>query len=303
MNDLEESIFKTVIYFDGFSRPLKEKEVLENLQTIDNKEEVFFQTMRESLNSIPNLEKKGDFCFLKGRENLVEERTKREAVSRENFLKIKRIAEKINFLPFIKGVFVSGSLSIYNSDEKSDIDLLIVSKSGRIFTVRFFLTLLLSLMGVRKTRDNRAGRVCLNHFLAEDNLKMSYPSLYNAYSYLHLLPILNRDNVFEKFREKNEWMKRYLQFADMTFSPPFKIEEKSKTAMFLEKIFSGALGDWLEKRLKLVQVRRKERNYPLGVKKGRVILDDKLIELHPDSPEKKILESYQQKINDISLRI
>ena len=300
MNEVEKSILKTIIYFDTLSYPLKTKEIFENLQAIQSYLEVSFLNLKNCLRNLQNyLGNKDDFWFLKGRESLIEKRTRRESVSKQNFQKLEKIAKKINLVPFIKGVFVSGSLVIYNSTEESDIDLLIVARKGRIFTVRFFLTLLLELIGERKKPGKKARRICLNHYLTGTSLEMKYPSLYNAYTYLHLLPILNRDNVFEKFRKENDWMKDYIIFTGLTFSPPFTIEEPSKTAMFLERKLSGSFGEWLEKKLKENQLKRRNKNYPEGIKEERVILEDDLIELHPDSPEKDILRRYQEQLNKI----
>ena len=302
MNEVENSIFKTIIYFDALSYPLKTKEIFENLQTVPNMMEVSFLNFKNCLLNLQNyLGNKDGFWFLKGREFLIEERKRRELISKENFKKLAKIAKKINRAPFLKGIFVSGSLAILNSTENSDIDLLVVAKKGRIFTVRFFLTILLDLMGERRKPGREAQKICLNHYLTEDSLEVRYPSLYNAYTYLHLLPILNRDNVFERFRKANEWMKDYIIFVGLTRQPPFEIEKSSKLAMFLEKKLSGSFGDFLEKKLKEIQIKRKEKKYPSPFKKseGRVILEDNLIELHPDSPENKILREYGEKVAKI----
>jgi len=300
MNGIEKSILKTIIYFDNLSYPLTEREIFENLQAIDNRKEVSFFEFKNHLRNLKGyLESKDEFWVLEGRKPLIEERKKREIISKQNFEKLKKVAKKINLSPFIKGIFISGSLSISNSTKSSDIDLLIVVKKGRIFTVRFFLTLLLDLMGERRRPGRKARKICLNHYLTDDSLEMRYPSLYNAYTYLHLLPILNKDNVFERFRKENNWMKNYIIFVGLTFHAPFVLEEASRLAMFLEERLSGSFGNLVEKKLKEIQLRRKEKNYPKGVKKGRVILEDNLIELHPDSPEERILQEYQEKVDKI----
>jgi len=299
MNELDNSILRTIIYFDTLSYPLKEKEVFENLQTIPDMMEVSFFEFKNHLLNLKNyLDNKEDFWFLKGREILVEERKKRETISKQNFRKLEKIAKKINLAPFLKGVFVSGSLAISNSREDSDIDLLIITKKGRIFTVRFFLTVLLDLIGERRKPGKKTQKICLNHYLTEDSLEVKYPSLYNAYSYLHLLPIINRENVFEKFRKTNRWIKNYIIFWGLTSRAPFEIERPSRLAIFFEKKLAGSFGDFLEKRLKDSQIKRKEKKYPSPLIKGggRVILEDGLIELHPDSPENKILREYEEKL-------
>ena len=303
----EKSILKTLAFFDIFSRPLKEEEIFDNLpkMTGDRRQatgdQTIFSEIKKNLegkNLKGFVEKEEDFYFLKGREELVLERKKREEVSKKNWQKLKKIAKKINLVPFLKGVFVSGSLAICNSNEKSDIDLLVIARQGRIFTARFFLTLLLDFLGERRQPGKVAGKICLNHYFSENSLEMKFPSVYNAYAYLRLLPIIDRGKVFLKFREKNNWMGEYLLFWQKKYEPPFEIKKKSILANCLEKILAGKLGDFLERKFKEKQIKRKEKKYPKGIKNGRVILKDDLIELHPDSREEEILKEYEERIKN-----
>jgi len=305
MNEIEKGILKTIVYFDLFSYPLKEKEILYHLPKItglENTGDIRFleREVKKSLRDLlfkKIIENKRGFYFLKGKEDLVRERERRKRISKKNWQKLKKILKIINLTPFLKGVFVSGSLAISNSNENSDIDLLIVTRDYRIFTVRFFLTFLLEIIGEKRTVEKIAGKICLNHYISENSLKIRFPSIYNAYTYLNLRPVINRSRVFERFREQQDWMRKYLLFWRKSFRAPFRIEKKSGLAEFLEKILSGRFGDWVEKKLNEIQIRRKEKNYPYGVKNGRVILEDRLIELHPDSPEKKIIERYQKTLD------
>ncbi len=306
LSSLEKSILKSIVYFDILSYPLKEKELLWNLaNTFDVTSRDYFlsvslgEMIKKSQYLQEVIRNNNGFYFLKGREELIEERKEKERISEQNWKKLKKITPIINWTPFLKGVFVSGSLAINNSNKSSDIDLMIIAEKGRIFTVRFFLTLFLSIIRERRTPHKIAGKICLNHYLADNALRVNFPSVYNAYTYLHLKPIISREGVFERFRKEQDWMKDYILFWDKIFKPPFQIEKKSKTAVILEKKLSGSLGDTIEEKLKNIQLKRKEKNYPQGIKNGRVILNDYLIELHPDSPEKEILKRYQKKLKKL----
>lgn len=310
MNDIEKSIIKTISYFDIFSRPLGTKEIFENLQVIDNKmdykSKVSFFCFKKSLEV---LEKKASSClvktfknqeefwFFKKRENLVKAREEKEKFSIKLWKKLEKISKIINLTPFLSGVFVSGSLAMDNINKDSDIDLLIIAKPKRIFTVRFFLTFFLDVAGQRRKPGKIAGKICLNHYFAENSLEMKFPSLYNAYTYSYLKPIINRENVFKRFRKENKWLKNYLLFWEKEQKAPFLLKKPSLFAKFLEKTLSGSFGNRIEKKLKESQIRRKKKNYPQKIKKGRVILNDNLIELHPNSPEDRILKEYSKKLD------
>jgi hypothetical protein len=59
------------------------------------------------------------------------------------------------YIPFVDVVFGGGSLALGNVNENSDFDVLILAKSGRIFSARFFQSLLLvCLVGAEKA-DHR----------------------------------------------------------------------------------------------------------------------------------------------------
>lgn len=315
LSNLEESILRSLAYFDVFSRPLKEEEILDNLRTMRNRREMeprsiafgelqgrsetnakhYHKEAEKSLNSLvfkSFIKKKNNLYFLNGKENLIEERKKREKISQKNWQRLEKIAKKINYIPFIRGVFVSGSLARNNSNEKSDIDLLVITKAGRIFTVRFLLTLLLDLMNERRRPGKVAGRICLNQYQTENALEVKFPSLYNGYTYLHLRPIIDRGGIFEKFRKAQGWMRKYLIFWQKKFEAPFKIEKESKVAGFLESVLRGKFGDFVERRLKDIQIKRKK-----DCEKGRIILTDNLIELHPYSSEERILAKYHARLD------
>ena len=275
---------------------------LQKEQGIDLGQKEELKKILTGLSSRNLVDSKGGFWFLKGRDFLVKERERREVISENNLKKAGRILKKINHAPFLKGVFISGSLGMRNASEKSDIDFLVVAKKGRIFTVRFFLTLILDFLGERRKPGKIAGKICLNHYLTEDALKVNgTQNVYGSYLYFHNFPVINRDNIFEKFKKSNNWMKEFLIFWQRNFEPPFKVKDKSILAKFLEKILSGNFGNFIEKKLKEKQIKRKEKNYPNGVKKGRVVLKDNLIELFPFSPEEIILRKYQKNLSEFGI--
>ncbi len=153
LSSLEKSILKSIVYFDILSYPLKEKELLWNLaNTFDVTSRDYFlsvslgEVIKKSQYLQEVIRNNHGFYFLKGREELIEERKEKERISEQNWKKLKKITPIINWTPFLKGVFVSGSLAINNSNKSSDIDLMIIAEKGRIFTVRFFLTLVLSII-------------------------------------------------------------------------------------------------------------------------------------------------------------
>lgn len=306
MKEIREALLKTIIFFDLFSLPLKKKEIEENFFVFEGKENFSKEALRKEIEKELQflcqkriIQKKEEYYFLFGKEFFLKERKKREEISRKNWQKLKKISKIINLCPFLLGAFVSGSLALDNSKETSDIDLLVITKKGRIFTARFFLFLFLSFFKLYRKEKNKKGKICLNHFFSQDSLSFNFPSLYNAVFYFHLRPIIDRENVFEKFKNKNKWIGNYILFWEKRYKAPFFIKKKSLLASLLEKLLSGKLGDLVEKWLKMIQLKRKEKKYKNLPLRGRVILSDETIELHPFSREREILEEFEKRFEKI----
>lgn len=157
------------------------------------------------------VEKKNGFYFLKGKSKSVYQRLLRKRIS-DKKLKIAKKASKIlSKIPFIKFVGVTGSLAMQNSQEDGDIDLLIITKSGRLWTARAISLLLLKMFGMNYRRysdKNQKDKLCLNMWLSEDDLawKRSDRNIYTAHEIGQILTLVNKDETYESFIFQNKWV-------------------------------------------------------------------------------------------------
>jgi len=204
--------------------------------------------------------------------------------------------------------FASGSLALNNTDKESDLDVLIGVKRGRIWLTRFLIIILLSLLGVRRKRGEKIApdKLCLNHFITDQSLYIPRKSIYTAQLYARLVPLIYEDELLQKFLEANKWVGQYVAgWPDCVLT---NNKKRIASNWFLklireigEKILDTKLGDWLEKVSKKYQLRR-IKNHPLTYKAGgRVKADDESLEFHPDSPELRIIEKYNQKMIELGL--
>jgi len=92
--------------------------------------------------------------------------------------------------------------------ENSDIDLFIITQKNRLWTARIFTTFLLTVLWKRKTAKKHAGQFCLSFFISEVELSLEKIALENdiylSYWLHTVIPIVNREAVFEKFIEENQ---------------------------------------------------------------------------------------------------
>ncbi|MEX1064171.1 MAG: hypothetical protein WD898_01775 [Candidatus Paceibacterota bacterium] len=312
--NLEENILATIAYYDVLDFPLKEEEVfrfLINFEHLDASKKMNKPALDEVRNRMADLMKAGaidsdqGYYFLTDKKYLAPLRLKKEKIAREKWAKTLRAVKWIRLVPNVRAVFASGSLAISNTDELSDLDVLIVAKHGRIWLTRLFITVWLSLLRVRRSGSEKIApdKVCLNHYITDKSPGIPYGSMYNAQTYINLVPIFIRDEeTLKNFQRENGWVLTYV------FDWPEAVQEKKIGNGFAgmigkakEWFLNNRFGDFLENMARRYQSVRIERN-PLTKKAGgRVIFTDEQLEFHPESVEDKIIERYNQRLRDLGL--
>ena len=328
---LEKSILSTIVYYDVLGMPLTGFEVWKYLSNIsrishelprESKLEYTNYDFLEVLNKLNEselkqfIESKNGFYFLKGRDNLYEQRIERKKIADQKWKKVRGIVKWFQIIPYVRMIAVSGSLAQNNTKPESDLDLMIVIKKGRIWTARAMITFLAALLGVRRHGSKTKDRICLNHYITDESLEIKFKSLYNAQTYAHMVCLIDNysspsallvvngvptQEVGTEFQKANLWIKDYLYFYPPIQNQNQKFIKSNKIlkslAKFGEFLLDGKIGNRIEKFLKNIQLNHIER-HPLRRKKGgRIVADDFQLEFHPDSPEKEILEKYNEKIS------
>jgi hypothetical protein len=167
-------------------------------------------------------------------------------------------------LPFIEFVFGSGSLAVGNVDEESDFDVLIGTRSGRIFTARFFAALAFGLFGWRRAKEHghadAANKMCLNHFVTPATYRLTLES--NAYwklLYEKLVPVYGSERKIQQFFTEN---KALIGERKVELDQRYKWREPSDFKNVIEILLRGKVGDRFEEFLKKYQVARIEAGLP-----------------------------------------
>ncbi len=132
----------------------------------------------------------------------------------------------LSIFPQIRLVGLSGSISMFNAQKNDDIDLFIITAKNRLFTGRFIALILAQILGLRRERNIfqssklqatcyvlrvTSDKVCLNLFFDECNLAVPAfkKTSYVAHEILQMKPIINKDQVYEKFLIANKWVLEY----------------------------------------------------------------------------------------------
>ena len=110
------------------------------------------------------------YYFLKGRESFVYKRSFRERISAKKMGIAKKASKILSFIPGIKMVAVTGSLAMKNSVDESDIDLMVITAKGSLWTTRALAYIVIHTFGLRVRRPNdlrEKDKLCLNLWMDE----------------------------------------------------------------------------------------------------------------------------------------
>src|SRR5690606_18040183 len=108
----------------------------------------------------------------------------------EKMKEARRCADIIAGFPFVRGVYISGSLSKGYADEQSDIDFFIVVEKKRLWICRTLLHLFKKLTFL----INRQHSFCMNYFLDESMLCLEEQNIFTATELYTLVPVYDKDS-------------------------------------------------------------------------------------------------------------
>jgi len=204
---------------------------------------------------------------------------------------LKVLGYLLQIAPFVRAVILTGSMTIGSTNESSDIDLLIVTKERRLYLARFFVTLLTTLTGLRRTpkTKNPAGKFCLDYYLAADNLDIRPHTARCARFHRHIIRVWDKDGICERIYRQNQWLR--------SFEP--KIVDENQIAILknnfpldrwltlslirlpLEILLTGKLGNFAEDKFSKWQMSKILNSKTRKDNKKTIVVRKNELRLHP----------------------
>lgn len=183
------------------------------------------------------------YYVISGKEKLVTRRLTNEFHSKS----------KIKILSFAKPIFeednnilmvgITGSLAMSSAGSNSDIDLMIVTQEGAMWKSRLqtLLALRRNKIKVRSSGDSsERDKLCLNMWLDSGNLKVeeSLRNPYTAHEVAQVVPLVNKNNIYEEFIAVNRWVGEYWPKAVSVknYTKPLPKAKPSTKDVVLEKL-------------------------------------------------------------------
>ena len=316
MHSLEKSILKTTAYFDIFDYPLTLVELTKWLRS-DGQEKFELGDLNEyflAQDSQKNhsLDYDSGFVFLAQKAELRRTRQERAAISERKFKRVIRVITILRLIPYLKMIAVCNTLAYQNPKETSDIDLFVVAKSGRIWTVRFWVALILKVFQLRPGEAKR-DPICPSFFVTEDNLNLEKIQLtqgdpYMQYWIAQVYPVFDPYRVSNKFFTENSWIKTYLPNVIPPRPSKRRRVEDNAITKFVRKIqefdINGVVGNFFESLLKRFQMKiLPDKLKQMANQDTRVIISDDMLKFHDDDRRQEFAEEYERKLRELSLRV
>jgi len=234
---LAKDILRSLVYFDIFNYPLKIDEIHFN-SSIKDLELIDVQKETDRLASLGIIHKIDGWYFLFDHASNIDDRIKGNKNAGFYLKLATRIGRFMSHFPFVRGVFISGSLSKGYMNKKSDIDFFIITAPNRLWLSRTLLILFkkIFLLNSRKF-------FCPNYFIDTNHLKIDEQNIYTAKELSYLIPIYNF-HLYNEFLEANEWREHYM--PNFIFKSKIQESDTMWLKRILEKLLSGSLGEKLD---------------------------------------------------------
>lgn len=253
---VQRAVYESLCYFDIFKYPLKKEEVSDFCSKKISSDELD-AVLTELLDNSKIWQRGEYFSLYDAPLNVIETRIENEARLKKKMLVIKRFARFVSRFPFVKTVFISGSVSkgIFKPD--SDVDYFIITAPNRLWICRTMLILFKKIFLL-----NSKKYFCVNYFVSANNLKIPDENLFVATEIKTLIPVFENELSLQ-FKKQNEWVNNYLPNFQKTPKAMFDKEIKtSRLSKLIEKICSGVFGEELDNYFFLKTLNRWRKKFP-----------------------------------------
>jgi len=232
-------------------------------------------------------------------DKLLTERTEWRKTTQEQRLasaavlhKAQRWAGLIGRLPSVAGVLLCNSAALGTATAGSDIDVLIVTRAGRIWTARAWCTAVLHLLRLRRHGNKIAGRFCLSFFVDERALDFSQIAIgkYDPYlaAWTATLRPLHGERVAADIFQKNQKLLQRHKLRAEWLSGDKQTDKKLRKPT--------TVGNWLEDLLHRWLRPRSEHKRALLADARGTIISDQYLKFHDRDVRWEVAEKMRSRL-------
>ncbi len=283
-----KDLVRNMLYFEVFAYPVSERELWETSSMPDVTQEEIRSELDRLLDA-GMVKRVGEWYATQDRNDWAVQREANNGRA-HRYLKIaSEIGPWIGIFPFVRAVFVSGSLSKGVMPEDGDIDYFVVTSPGRLWLARTMLVMFKKIFLL-----NSKKYWCVNYFVDEDHLTIEERNRFTATEVVTLLPVYGSD-LYRDFLLLNRWVGgHFAQFPprDCKQVPPSRSRWGKKIA---EWLLDNRFGDWLDGRLMRSTVKHWMAKFEhLNPEEFSVALKSRkyVSKHHPQHFQRRVLDRY-----------
>jgi hypothetical protein len=290
MNGIRTAILRTLIYFEIFGHPLSFDE-LYSLLSVPAKRENFDREL-DQLASEGLIRVESGYVFIADGQASITERLKKLRRAARYGRIARAVSRLISWHPYVRGVFISGSLSKSALSKKDDIDFFVVTEPGRLWVCRTLLMLFKKIFML-----NSKKYFCINYYIDTRSLEIPERNLFTATEVAFLIPVQNAE-LYTDFIGSNGWIREY--FPNRSFSADGCPTRKPPLLKrWVESMLNGKTGERLDNHFMKVYRMRSIKRFE---KMDRAMFElnfrseKNVSKHHPDGYQEKILEQHARAI-------
>jgi hypothetical protein len=288
----EMAIARSVLYAALFDYPLTlaqlRQTLIESEQTPSQILAVYDRS--EALRAI--VDHRGGLFFPRGRDDLIAERRRRTSRSRAFLRRHQALLACICAMPYVRMVALSGSIAHLNLDHDGDLDLFIVTRGRRAWSVTVAVVLLSKIMGSRRV-------VCANYTVADSRLAFEQEDLFTASQIIHLRPLIGAD-VYRLLLARNPFVHRFYPNFHEAASDSLALRQPAllrhaKAAIEAVLMGPSAIAERVCRAAYRWHLRRRSSSWRSP---EQVRLEPDCLKLHTQSHRRNVLDRFQRSVDD-----
>ena len=230
---------------------------------------------------------------------LAERRDKGNQKAIEMIAIAKKVGNLLIRFPYVRGIAISGSLSKNFADDKSDIDLFVITARNRLWIARSIMHLFKKLTFLVRKQNY----FCMNYYVDERDLVIHEKNIYTAIEVATLIPI-NGDAIFEQFFAANSWTRNFLpnKHLRLATAKPVKNSILKRSVEFL---FNNSFGNAIDNLLmeitssrwakKMLLKKRNDHGIIMGMDAGKHFAKP-----DPRNFQQKLLAKYEDRVSTLT---
>jgi len=295
---LAKSIIKTLAYYDIFNYPLTQEEIYIFSNTNGDTKTSVFEELKVLVSS-SIIYQSDEFYSINYINHLIPKRIEGNERAIKKMKAAKLFSKFISYFPYVRGVFLSGSISKGYMDKKADIDYFIITAPNRLWIARIFLVFFKKLFLLNSYKF-----FCINYFISTTELEIEEKNIFTAVEFATLIPMYGAD-VYHALYDSNQWIKQYVPNYPKRDVSNVPESRKEITHKIIETLLNNWLGDYFDNKVMKLFIKYDEKRYGT--------LDEKTFKLafktrkniskhHPNYFQKRVLESLRKKLEQLELK-